>query len=68
MSPLKPNRETPGYRQKNKYVTFKKTNTHPEKLTWKPKNEGLEDEFPLHFGAVFSFHVRFPGNLALQAK
>ena len=31
---------------------------HPRKLTWNPKNGGLEDDFPFQ-QAVFRFHVGF---------
>ena len=33
----------------------------PLKTNIEPKNEGLEDDFPLHLGDVFRFHLSFPG-------
>ena len=31
------------------------------KTNIEPKNEGLEDDFPLHLGDLFRFHLSFPG-------
>ena len=34
---------------------------HPWKLTWKPTNGGLEDDFYVHFGMMWCYIFQIPG-------